>query len=157
MSYSSIQDEQSRSDPETKIRCSVPTKTARSTANSKARCRSSSPSTTAMPSRSHSRPNSNGPPMRLAATDNDPSASSSSALMSNTWSVSLAPEANSEARAPEAIRSSARPRLAYGSVDASVLDHLNVGARAGSFDAEEHGGSQNRAPRQQTRAKHSSP
>jgi hypothetical protein len=32
--------------------------------------------------------------------------------MSNTWSVSLAPEASSEARAPDAMRSSARPRLA---------------------------------------------
>ena len=62
-----------------------------------------------MPSRSQIRPNSKGPPMRLAATDNDPSASSSSALTRNTWSVSLAPEANSEARAPEAIKSSARP------------------------------------------------
>jgi hypothetical protein len=48
--------------------------------------------------------------MRLAATDNDPSASSSSALMGNTWSVSLAPEANSEAS--EAIKSSVRPSLA---------------------------------------------
>ena len=38
----------------------------------------------AMPSRSQIRRNSKGPPMRLAATDNDPSASASSALMSNT-------------------------------------------------------------------------
>src|SRR5450756_2108478 len=61
----------SRSDPETKSRCKVPTKTARSTANSNARCFSSSPNTSAMPSRSQIRPNSNGPPIRLAAMDND--------------------------------------------------------------------------------------
>ena len=58
--------------------------------------------------------------------------------------MSLAPEANSEARAPEAIKSSARPRLAMtdcrtAPFDAVVLDHLNVGARAGFLDAEEHG------------------
>ena len=99
--------------------------------------------------------------MRLAATDNDPSASSSSALTRNTWSVSLAPEANSEARAPEAIKSSARPQISddglpYGAVDAVVLDHLNVGARAGFLDAEEHWRPQNRAPRQLTRAEYSS-
>ena len=64
-----------------------------------------------MPSRSQSRPNSIGPPIRLAATDSAPSASSSSALISSTWSVSLAPEAMSEASAPEAASSSARPRL----------------------------------------------
>jgi hypothetical protein len=32
--------------------------------------------------------------------------------MSSTWSVSLAPEAMSQASAPEAASSSARPRLA---------------------------------------------
>ena len=90
------------------------------------------------------RPNSKGPPMHLAATDNDPSASSSSVLMSNTWSVSLAPEANNKARAPEAIKSSASPQigddgLPYGALDAFVLDYLNIDARAGFFDVEEHG------------------
>ena len=53
-------------------------------------------------------PNSNGPPKRLAAPSNDPSLSSSSVVMSNTWSVNLAPEASSDARAPDAMRSSAR-------------------------------------------------
>ena len=87
--------------------------------------------------------------MRLAATDNDPSASASSALMSNTWSVSLAPDESSEASAPDAMRSSARPeigddRLAHGAVNALVLDHLDVGAIAGLLDAEEHGASERR-------------
>ena len=46
--------------------------------------------------------------------------------------------------------------LPYGAVDAVVLDHLNVGARAGFLDAEEHWRPQNRAPRQLTRAEYSS-
>src|ERR1019366_1849400 len=92
--------------------CRVATNTARSTANSKARSFNRSPRTWARPSRSHILPNSNGPPMRFAETDSAPSASSSSALMRSTRSVSLAPEASNEANAPEAASSSARPRLA---------------------------------------------
>ena len=57
----------------------------------------------AMPSRSQIRRNSKGPPMRLAATDNDPSASASSVLMSNTWSVTLAPDER-ELRPRENVR-----------------------------------------------------
>ena len=63
--------------------------------------------------------------------------------MSNTWSVSLAPEAISEASAPEAISSSARPRLAMTAgarrAVALVLDDLDVAALAGLLEAEEHG------------------
>jgi hypothetical protein len=71
----------------------VATNAARSTGNSKARSSSKSVSTSATPSRSQILPNNIGPPIRLAATDSAPSTSSSSALISNTSSVSLAPEA----------------------------------------------------------------
>jgi hypothetical protein len=81
-------------------------------ANSKARSFNRSPRTLATPSRSHILPNNKGPPMLFAETDSSPSGSSSSALMRSTWSVSLAPEASNDANAPEAARSSARPRLA---------------------------------------------
>ena len=68
-------------------------------AQTRRRDASTVPKHVGMPSRSQIRPNSNGPPMRLAATDNDPSLSSLSVVMSNTCSVNLAPEASSDARA----------------------------------------------------------
>ena len=80
--------------------------------NSNARSFSKWVRTSATPSRSQIRPNSIGPPIRFAVTDSAPSASSSSALMSNTSIGELAPEAMREASAPEAANSSARPTLA---------------------------------------------
>ena len=69
--------------------------------------------------------------------------------MSNTWSVNLAPEASSDARAPDAMRSSARPDgddgLAHGAVETPVLDYLDVGAMARFFDAKKHGDLQKQA------------
>ena len=57
--------------------------------------------------------------------------------------MNFAPEASSDARAPDAMRSSARPRLAmtdsaHGAVETLVLDYLDVGAMAGFFDVK-HG------------------
>jgi hypothetical protein len=80
------------------------------------------------------------------------------ASLSNTWSQNLAPEASSEARAPEAASSSLRPSddgLAHAAVDAFVLDDLQVTARARFFDAEKHG-APFETPRNPTRASSSS-
>ena len=127
---------------QTKSRCSVGDEdSAARPQNSNARCFSNSSSTAAMPSRSQIRPNNEGPPMRFAANDNDPSASSSSALIGSTWSVSLAPDESSEASAPDAIESSARrigdDGSAHSTIDALALDHLDISEITRLLDAEE--------------------
>jgi hypothetical protein len=76
--------------------------------------------------------------------------------MSNTWSVSLAPEASSEVESAGGNEVVGAPQIGddgsvHGALDAFVLDHLDVGALAKLLDAEEHGALPNTAPLHPTR------
>ena len=123
--------QKSRIDPETKSRCRVPTNTARSTKLEGAMLRRFTKHV-GDADRPQIRPKSNGPPMRLAATDNDPSLSPSSVVMSNMVSET---GAGGERRRQSAGRDEVigAPQIgdhgiAHGAVETLVLDYLDVGA-----------------------------